>query len=48
MREVITHLENSSVMAMLEWYLGATSVVAKVRTHWRCQWERFLHTFNIF
>ena len=53
MREVTTHLENSSVMAMLEWYLtlqclGASSVVAEVLRHWRCQWERFLHTLNIF
>ena len=42
MREVTTHLENSSVMAMLEWYLtlqclGASSVVAEVLRHWRCQ-----------
>ena len=53
MREVTTHLENSSVMMMLKWYLtlqclGATSVVDEVWRHWRCQWERFLHTLNLF
>ena len=33
MREVTTHLENSSVMVMLEWYLGANSVIAEVWGH---------------
>lgn len=42
MREATTRLENSSVMAMLEWYLTlkrlrATSVVAEVWGHWRFQ-----------
>ena len=53
MRVVTTHLENSSVKAMLEWYLtlqclDASSLVTEVWKHWRCQWERFLRTFNIF